>query len=373
MRVGLLVYGLDRPLSGITRYTLELARALAALDNGPEITLLTAGHPGPLSSLDVQRVALRGCRLLPALMGLGNVLIPLLARRLQLDVVHDPTGVMPFYFGAAQARTIVTVHDVFPWSYPGVSTRLDTLIYRHWLPRVLPRADAVITDSAASKADISQYLNIPGSQIGVIPLGKSAHYRVPSAVDIEKARTRYKLPFNYILFVGSIEKRKNLRRVLQAFVQLRHKGIPHKLVLAGAAKWRFAEIMQSVDDFGLQEDVIFPGYIAEEDLPALYGGSDVFLFPSFYEGFGLPVVEAMACGTPAITSNVSSLPEVAGEACLLVDPYDVDSLTDATYRVLTDSHLRQELQERGSARAAQFTWNRTARETLKVYESVFTV
>jgi glycosyltransferase involved in cell wall biosynthesis len=131
--------------------------------------------------------------------------------------------------------------------------------------------------------------------------------------------------------------------------------------------------MQSVDDFGLQEDVIFPGYIAEEDLPALYGGSDVFLFPSFYEGFGLPVVEAMACGTPAITSNVSSLPEVAGEACLLVDPYDVDSLTDATYRVLTDSHLRQELQERGSARAAQFTWNRTARETLKVYESVFTV
>ncbi|MBN1137171.1 MAG: glycosyltransferase family 4 protein [Anaerolineae bacterium] len=372
VRVGLIVYGLDRPLSGISRYTVELARAMAALEAPPELVLLAAGEIGPLAGLaGAGRVRLPGCRLLPGLLTLGNLILPRLAAELGLDVLHDPTGVTPFLLGAGRARAVVTVHDVFAWSYPGTSTLLDTLIYRHWLPRVLPWVDAVITDSQASRADIIRYLRVEASRIHVVPLAASGSYRPASRAEIEAVRARHNLPERYVLFGGGFQKRKNLTTALHAYAQLHQMGERRPLVVVGGANWKQSRMPETLDRLGIDHYVVFAGYVHDADLPAVYSGADLFLFPSLYEGFGLPPLEAMACGTPVVCSNAASLPEVVGDAALLVDPRDVEGLTQAMLRVLTDAGLRQALRESGLRRAGQFSWERTARETVDVYQEVW--
>jgi glycosyltransferase involved in cell wall biosynthesis len=368
VKVGLLAYGLDGPLSGIVRYTLELAHAL---DGQVDITPLVAGGLGPLAAENRHfHRSLPGCRLLPGLVTLGNAMVPLQARRLGLDVVHDPTGVTPFLFGAGGARSVVTVHDVFTWSCPGHSTLLDTLIYRHWLPRVLPGVDAVITVSQASRNDIIRFLGIPAPKVWVVYEGVSLRYRPSSQEEIAGIQSRYSLPHGYLLFVGSVERRKNLPRLLPAYARLRQGGETRPLVVAGVKRGGVDKIGALLQDLDLRPHVLFTGYIPEADLPALYRGADLFVFPSLYEGFGLPPLEAMACGTPVVCSNAASLPEVVGDAAITVDPYDVEGLAEAMRRVLGDAALREELREKGLARARQFTWERTARETVAVYRQV---
>jgi glycosyltransferase involved in cell wall biosynthesis len=370
MRVGLLIYALDRPLTGIGRYTLELARALGAPQGDLQVTLLAAGNPGLLAGHGFRRIPLYGCRLLPGLVTLGNALIPLLARRFGLDIVHDPTGVTPFLFGAGEARTVVTVHDVFAWSCPGTSTLLDTLIYRHWLPRLLPRVDAVITDSEASRSDIVRFLGVPPTRIRVIYPGVSQAHRTGQEAEVDAVRSRYGLPERYILFVGSVEERKNLRGLLYAYAHLRTMEEVYPLVVVGPRRRKGSEIQRVLWELGLEQHVIFAGYVQEADLNAVYKGADLFVFPSLYEGFGLPPLEAMSCGTPVVTSNVSSLPEVVGDAAIMVDPYDVEALAQAMRRALTDADLRAGMREKGRERATQFTWERAARQTAAVYREL---
>lgn len=370
LRVGMLTYGLDRPTTGIGRYTHELARALHILGGDLQVRLLTAGNSGPFIGGDFRCFNLPGCRRLPGLLTLGNLAIPWLARRLGLDLIHDPTGVTPLLFGAGGAQAVVTVHDVFTWSCPGTSTWLDTLIYRYWLPRVWPKADLVITVSQASKADIVRFLGIPAAKIRVIYEGVGNTYQAQSEAEIECVRLKHRLPDRYILFVGSVEKRKNLSGLLQAYASLRRANhVPH-LVIVGAAGRKGVSVADIVDGPDLEDFVRRTGYVPESDLPALYSGAEMFVFPSLYEGFGLPPLEAMACGTPVVCSNAASLPEVVGDAAVTVDPYDVDALADAMHRVLTDPELREDLRAQGLERARQFTWERTARETLAVYREV---
>ncbi len=374
LKVALLTYALDRPLSGIGRYTLELVRALVRLKDRPQLVLLAAGNVGTLAEAsDLQRVSLLACSRLPGLVTLGNVLIPFLARRSRANVVHDPTGVTPLFFGADGARTVVTVHDVFAWSFPGHSTLLDTLIYRRWLPRVLPRVDAVITDSETSRADIVRYLRIAADKVTMIYPGVSPAYGPVSPQQATTVAARYDLAAGYILFVGSVEERKNLRRLLRAYAQLQQRGERRPLVVVGARKWKYSRIMQTVEELDLQQRVIFAGYVPDADLPAIYSAADLFVFPSLYEGFGLPPLEAMACGTPVVCSHAASLPEVVGDAAITVDPYDVQGLAEAMHRVLADSDLRDELRHKGLARAKHFSWEKTARQTIEVYEKVLGV
>ncbi|MBC7260731.1 MAG: glycosyltransferase family 4 protein, partial [Chloroflexi bacterium] len=280
------------------------------------------------------------------------------------------TGVTPYLSSADGARTVVTVHDVFARSCPGHSTRSDTLLYRYWLPRVLSHVDAVITDSQASKMDLANFLNIPEETVHVIYGGVSTCYHPISSEEAARTASRYDLPKRYILFVGSVEERKNLRRLLQACARLWREGEVRPLVVVGPHKWKYRRILQTVEELGISEHVIFTGYVPDEALPALYSGADLFVFPSLYEGFGLPPLEAIACGTPVVCSNTSSLPEVVGDAALMVDPYDVEALAEAMHRVLSDTALREELRQKGLARAKMFTWERAARETLAVYSCV---
>jgi glycosyltransferase involved in cell wall biosynthesis len=190
-------------------------------------------------------------------------------------------------------------------------------------------------------------------------------------VEVQPVLERYQLSQPYILYVGSIEPRKNLLRLLQAYARLR-KDLPGwKLVLVGARNaWKSTPISEEMRKLNLAPWVQLTGYIPEEDLPALYNGAGLFAFPSLYEGFGLPVLEAMACGTPVITSNVSSLPEVAGDAALLVDPYNVEEIAAAMVNVLSDQELSEDLHRRGLERSKEFSWERTAQQTLEVYKKV---
>ena len=362
VRVGLIHYGLDRQTSGIGRYTIELSSALT--DQGVFVHPLWAGACLP----GAEGETLPGAYLLPGLLTFGQAEIAWLARRRRLDVVHDPTGALPLLLtGAAR---VVTIHDAIPYVYPQTSTRLDWLIYHVWLPLALRRVDAVITDSEQSRKDIITYLPVSPERVVPVSLAADRRFRPMETSEVEPILRTYDVQSPYILYVGALESRKNLPRLLEAYALLRQWSPQWRLVIVGARKWKFSPIFDAVQRLGLETHVTFTGYVEDEHLPALYAGADLFAFPSLYEGFGLPVLEAMACGTPVVTSNASSLPEVAGDAAILVDPHDVEQIVNAMRLVLTQPALAAALRAKGLARAAQFSWERTARETIAVYERV---
>lgn len=371
MKLGLLVYGLDRPLTGTSRYTLELARSLAVLPDGPELFLLTAGMPGPLGDMEnVHFVPLPGCQLLPGLLTLGSIQIPGIVRRYSLDLVHDPTGVLPFLFGTARAQKVVTIHDVFAWSCPGNSSLLDTIIYRYWLPTLLLSGNQeIITDSDQSRRDITKYLSVPAFRLQVIPCGIGAQFRpLPPEIVRADLQTQFGISWPYILYVGALTQRKNISRAIKAFAQIAPTFPGLRFVITGPRSWKGTPVESLVAELGLGERVFITGPVVDSDLPLLYNGARLFIFPSLYEGFGLPPLEAMACGTPVITSNISSLPEVTGEAALLVDPLNVNDISLAMLRLLSDLLLAADLRQKGIVQASRFTWERVARETLMVYQ-----
>jgi glycosyltransferase involved in cell wall biosynthesis len=372
MRIGYLTYGLDRAPTGIGRYAVELLRALAALPSGPEIVLLAterADRHGLWNQFE--RHALRGCHLLPALMTVCNLAISQAARRYGFDVVHDPNGIAPFLGVTRRTRRVVTIHDVFAYVYPEAHNRLDNWRYHHMLPQAARRAEVVLTDSEHSRRDLVRYLAVPDVQVRVIACGIDPQFRpVENSPDRYSVLARYGIDRPYLLYVGGINARKNIARLFEAYARLRERHPGLALVIGGKRQWQTGEIDAAFQRFNLEGHVHFTGYVDDRDLPALYSAAEVFVFPSLYEGFGLPPLEAMACGAPVVTSNASSLPEVVGDAALTVDPYDVDGLAAAIERALTDEGLRAELRRRGLERAARFTWERAAHETLAVYEQV---
>lgn len=375
MRIGFLTYGLDRYPTGIGRYASQLLDALVTLPDAPEIVLLTTeceDRQGFWRRFEHHH--LPGCRLLPSLMTLGGPLIAAAAHHYHLDLVHDPNGIAPFLTPGLSIPTIVTIHDVFAYVYPEAQARFDAWRSRTQLPLAARRATIVLTDSENSRKDILHFLRINPQRLRAIPLATEQRFK--PVVDFQTCAAtlqRYKVRQPYLLYVGGINARKNIIRLLEAFA-LVHRYYPAlTLVIGGKRQWRTEGIDQALGRLNLESHVHFTGYLADTDLPALYSAAKAFVFPSLYEGFGLPPLEAMACGTPVITSNASSLPEVVGEAAIMVDPYDVEGLAAAIARVLDDALLRADLRTRGLQRAALFSWERTARETIAVYEQAMAV
>jgi glycosyltransferase involved in cell wall biosynthesis len=238
------------------------------------------------------------------------------------------------------------------------------------LPRFLRDADKIIAISECTKKDAIRLYGIEEAKIRVIHGGVNPFFRPVSPDTAEAVRHRYNLPNHYILYVGTIEPRKNLVTLLEAYRALRNRDAEIKLVIAGRKGWRQEEFFRKLLKTGLEHDIVFTGFVPDQDLPAVYTMADVFAFPSLYEGFGLPVLEAMACGTPVVCSNTSRLPEVAGNAAVLVSPQDVRGWIEALNKILKSDELRTDLHQRGLRQAAGFTWESTARKTCDVYRQV---
>jgi len=233
-------------------------------------------------------------------------------------------------------------------------------------------ATKVISVSQSSKRDIVRYLNIPPDKIEVIYNAVSNIFKPMNGLNLkDQLRTKFGVSGDYLLYVGNLMPHKNLKRLIYAFYRLRRKlKKDYNLVIVGEGIPHYRELRVLANDLGLKDNVIFLGFIAKKWLPILYNEAKVFVFPSQYEGFGLPPLEAMACGTPVITSNTSSLPEVVSDAGLLIDPYNVEELIEAMERCLTDDNLRAELIEKGLQRVKLFSWERTAQRTLEIYQTI---
>jgi glycosyltransferase involved in cell wall biosynthesis len=287
---------------------------------------------------------------------------PWALRRIEADLVHGPVFVGPLF---APCPMVVTIHDLSFLRFPALFRPFNRL-YLTTLTRLSARrARRLIAVSAHAAAEAAQLLAVPSERIDVVYHGVDPVFRPLPAGEIAAFRKLNQVPEQFVLFVGTLEPRKNLVRLVEAFARVDDGKT--KLVLAGGKGWLYDTLFAQVERLGLEKAVIFPGYVTSDDLPFWYNAATILAYPSIYEGFGLPVLEAQACGTPVLTSNVSSLPEAAGDAALMVDPYDVDALVGGLNRILTDESLRFELREQGLVHARRFSWPRTAYETASVY------
>ncbi len=271
-----------------------------------------------------------------------------------------------------RAHTVFTLHDLIFRFFPEYHLPLNRWYLSLMLPQFLQRADAVIAVSEQTARDAARELGIPRDKLTVIYEGVSDAFRpVTDAGELERVRRAYQLPARFILFLSTVEPRKNLVTLLDAYAALlaRNTDLP-PLVVAGRKGWLYGETLRRIRELGLSERLVMTDWVREEDVPALLNLALVFVYPSLYEGFGLPPLEAMACGTPVIASNASSLPEVVGDAGILVEPRDPAALARAVESVLGSDTLRQEMRAKGLKQARRFSWERAARETLAVYARV---
>jgi glycosyltransferase involved in cell wall biosynthesis len=281
------------------------------------------------------------------------------------DLVHSPVPAAVPPAGAGQ-RLVVTVHDLAFLVHPRFYPRQWRVMYRVGVARAVRSADAVIAVSRHTAEDLLRRTRVDPGKLHVVPLAAALPM---SGTDARETLTRLKIPTPYVLFVGTLEPRKNLVRLVRAYRRMAVRGAPHALVMAGPIGWRHQPLLREIALEGPGE-ILLTGSVLPADLDALYRGASAFVYPSLYEGFGLPVLEAMARGVPCVVSTAASLPEVAGEAALPVDPRSVAGLADALERIVGDRDLSNRLREAGRARAARYSWEETARLTLEVYKSV---
>lgn len=366
--------------TGTETYSLNLIRALLRLDSGQRFRLYTNGHPHP----QPLSLAGRGESAPSPLWGEGQgegplavelraIPFPRLWTHIRLsgemlsrppDVLFVPAHVLPLIH---PRRSVVTVHDLGYLSYPEAHRPADRRYLDGSTRWNAHQAAAVLADSRATKDDLVRAYNADPDKVHVVYLGRDeAVAPVTDRARLADVQNRYGIATPYLFYVGTLQPRKNLARVIDAFARVAGRLGDVQLVLAGKRGWLYDDLFAQVTRLGLERRVVFPGYVDDADLPALLSGAVALVFPSLYEGFGIPVLEAGACGLPVITSNTSSLPEVAGDAALLVDPHDVDAIAEAMYRLATDPELRAELTRRGRENVKRFSWEKCARETLAV-------
>jgi glycosyltransferase involved in cell wall biosynthesis len=365
--------------AGIGRYTRGLVDALTRLDTRHQYTLLVLGRagarfiPGALPANFKLRYVPLSDRWATVLWYRLNLPLPVDLFAGRADLFHGPSFTLPPSF----IPSLLTVHDLSFLRYPqGAHPALLAWLSRA-VPRSLRRARHVLADSESTRSDLIELMGIPAGRITVIGAGVDERFRpVTDPATLAGVRARYRLPDRFILGISTLEPRKNFTGLIAAFSRLATAtGRPSSvadlhLVIAGGKGWLYDDIFAAADASPVRERIHFTGFVADEDLPALYTLADLFAFPSHYEGFGIPVLEAMACGTPVVCADNSSLPEVAGDAALWVASTDTDALADAMQRLLVDTSLRTGLIERGLAQARKFTWEGAARRLLEVYEAV---
>lgn len=357
--------------AGLGRYSESLARGLAPL-LGERLGFFYNAEEGihPVAGLDgfPTRTVSLGYKPWRMAVWLGQLAHAPFNRLLpEVELYHATEHLL---MHLQRTPTILTVHDLIFRRYPAHHKPLNRWYLNLTMPLYCRRATHIVAVSKQTKRDLIDAYGLPADKITVIYEAAGLDF-TPQAPDVvAAARARYNLPPRYILSVGTIEPRKNLGRVLSGFEQLHGEGLVDSFVIVGKKGWLYDDFFSQLDRSPARHAVIFPGWVSDADLPAVYAGAAAVAFPSEFEGFGLPALEGMACGAPVVCSNTSSLPEIAGDAALLVDPADTDAITAALRRILCEPDLAGALRRRGLVQAARFSWARAARETMDVYERV---
>lgn len=356
MRVALNAWFWDQPETGSGQYTRRLAEHLTALDPAVEVVPVLPRRRGNLDKVYFEQVV-----------------FPREARRLRADLAHVPYWAPPL---APTVPTVVTVHDLIPLLLRPYRGGPPVRLYTALVSAATPSAALVLTDSEASRRDIVAHLRLPAERVRAVPLAADARFSPDPLPEDAAVRARYGLPDRYVLYLGGFDVRKNVATALAAYLWVGPVlGEECPLVLAGRLPDRdtpFApDPRRMAQELGLKPEwVRFTGPVAEGEKPALYRGAVAFIFPSRYEGFGLPPLEALACGTPVVGSDASSLPEVVGDAGILLPPDDAEGMAGAVLQLAQDSGFREAMRRRALARAARFSWEETARQTLQAYRDV---
>jgi glycosyltransferase involved in cell wall biosynthesis len=349
--------------AGVHQYILHLLRYLSGVD-GEEMhftALLGAEALEPASDLGFLRSRWDTSR--PSVRVLWEQLVqPQVLHQIEVNLVHAPVFVGPL---VAPCPVVTTIHDLSFIRFPHLFRRINRLYLAAMTRFSARRARRVIAVSEHAASEAVHLLGISSEKIDVVYHGVDPAFRPLPASQVATFRERQGLPHEFVLFVGTLEPRKNLKRLIEAFSRV-YDGRT-RLVLVGGKGWLYDDLFARVEELDLSAAVLFPGYVRSEDLPLWYNAATALAYPSLYEGFGMPVTEAQACGTPVLTSNKSSLPEAAGEAALLIDPHNVEEIAAGLNRVLGDDALRKDLRERGLAHARRFSWSRTAQQTIGVY------
>ena len=373
MRIGFDATALPSKPVGAGRYIIRLVRALAALNMEHELVVFVQDNRRALidtpSLENVHWIETHATSPARRLIWEQTVL-PQLARRAGIDLLHSPHYTRPLELVCA---SVVTFHDMTFFLYPQLHTRAKRLFFPSIMRMSARRAEAIIADSESTRRDAVRILDIPEEKIFTVPLGIGEEFHPITDVSLlEDCRRRYNLPQVFMLYVGLVEPRKNLPLLLDAYARLAKEEDPPPLIVVGRLGWMYEDVFRQIEALHLQNQVHFTGYIPDSDLPLVYNLAQSLLYPSRYEGFGFPPLEAMACGTPVITTAVSAMQDQVGDAGLLVPPQDEQALTEAMRRLLHDRALREALSIRGRRQAEKFTWNQTANKTLKIYQQVVT-
>lgn len=355
--------------TGTEGYALHLIRALLRLDDAHHYRLYFNQAPPPGLFPESRYEA----RVIPFPRLWTHIRLAIEVTRYPPDVLFVPAHVLPL---VGVGRSVVTVHDLGYLAFPQAHRPLDRLYLDLSTRWNAYRATRVLADSEATRRDLIARYHVPAEKITVAyPGWDEALWRPAPQEQVAAVKARYGIRGDYLLYLGTLQPRKNLARLVQAFARLLDSGFAQaenglQLVLAGQVGGLAQEVFEAVRRLGLGAVVVFTGYIAAEEAVALMSGARAFVFPSLYEGFGFPVLEAMACGVPVVCSTASSLPEVAGEAALLVDPLDVDALAQALQRILMDTDLRERLIACGYRQVTRFSWEQCARQVREVLEAV---
>ena len=367
MRIGVDTRLMYHQPAGISRYTWHLLHAMANLDTTDEFIIFQhRKHRAPL----IEQANFRRATLFaPVHSRLEQYILPAELLRFPLDLIHSTDFIPPLH---SNVPAVVTVHDLAFLHWPHFLTATSAAYYGQ-IDRAVHHARHIIVPSESTKHDLVGQMGAPDAKVSVIYEAADPRFRPLPVDETRRAVTaKFGIPDSYVFFVSTIEPRKNVNGLLEAFRILidRYNVQETGLVLAGSKGWLYEETMELVNRLNLADRTFFLGRVSDEDLHQLYVGARCHIHPALYEGFGLPPLEAMACGTPVVSSNAASLPEVVGNAAILVDPHDVEQIVNAMRLVLTQPALAAALRAKGLARAAQFSWERTARETIAVYERV---